>query len=213
MIRFRTVSQRYGWQTPFVVFAILAKRSFVRGTLYGLWIRIVTLGTKGASIQFGHDLLITPGAYVEIGNGVTLGDRTVLEVMINPKAILKIGDGTWLSHDCHINCTASVDIGAHVLVGEFVSIRDGMHEYSDRNVLTKCQGDRTGSISIRNDVWIGRGCLIQGRPEGIELGRGCVIAANSVVACSIPEYEVWGGSPARFIKHRGERAHDASPSV
>lgn len=29
-----------------------------------------------------------------------------------------------------------------------------------------------------------------------------IAAANSVVRCSIPRREIWGGTPARYIRHR-----------
>jgi carbonic anhydrase/acetyltransferase-like protein (isoleucine patch superfamily) len=38
--------------------------------------------------------------------------------------------------------------------------------------------------------------------SGITIGDGAVVAANSNVVKDIGEYEVWGGNPAKFIKHR-----------
>lgn len=205
MSRLAEVASRYGWRTPFVVVSIAwtrARRAL--GRLRRHWLRLCTLGSKGRGIVFGSDLTVSAGGHVDIGDNVTLGDRVHLEIGIRPRGTLAIGDFCWLSHDCHILCLKSVKIGRHVLVGEFVSIRDSTHAYADLERPTKRQGDVIGTIEIKDDVWIGRGCLVQGRPEGIVLGKGAVVAANSVVTSSIPPGEVWGGVPARFIKRRGE---------
>lgn len=52
---------------------------------------------------------------------------------------------------------------------------------------------------IMNDVWIGQNVNMK---QGITIGNGAVIAAGSVVTKSIPDYEIWGGNPAHFIKKR-----------
>lgn len=52
---------------------------------------------------------------------------------------------------------------------------------------------------IRNDVWIGQNVTLS---MGIEIGNGAVVAANSVVTKSVPDYAIVGGNPARIIKYR-----------
>lgn len=56
-----------------------------------------------------------------------------------------------------------------------------------------------GDVIIGNDVWLGQNTTIM---SGITIGDGAVVAANSNVVKDIGEYEVWGGNPAKFIKHR-----------
>jgi acetyltransferase-like isoleucine patch superfamily enzyme len=65
--------------------------------------------------------------------------------------------------------------------------------HSDSILLTN------GSIVIGNDVWIGRDVTIM---SGITIGNGAVIAANSHVVTNVEPYSVYGGNPARLIKHR-----------
>lgn len=54
-------------------------------------------------------------------------------------------------------------------------------------------------ISIGNDVWIGTRAIIM---DGVSIGHGVVIAANSVVTKDVPPYAVVGGVPAKIIKYR-----------
>ena len=38
--------------------------------------------------------------------------------------------------------------------------------------------------------------------KGETINKGAVIGANALVNKDIPEYEIWGGVPAKFIKKR-----------
>ena len=52
-------------------------------------------------------------------------------------------------------------------------------------------------VIINEDVWAGMDVTIL---PGVIVGRGCTIAAGSVLSKSTPPYSIWGGVPARFIK-------------
>ncbi len=56
-----------------------------------------------------------------------------------------------------------------------------------------------GSVTIGHHVWIASGVSVL---PSVVLGEGSVIAAGSVVTKSVPPKEIWGGSPARFIRLR-----------
>lgn len=62
---------------------------------------------------------------------------------------------------------------------------------------------RKGDTIIGNDVWIGRESIIM---PGVSIGDGAIIAAYSVVVKDVPDYAVYGGNPARFIKERFDEA-------
>lgn len=57
------------------------------------------------------------------------------------------------------------------------------------------------SVSIGNDVWIGYGVTIL---EGISIGDGAIIAANSTVTSDVKPYCIVGGTPAKLIRMRFE---------
>lgn len=54
-------------------------------------------------------------------------------------------------------------------------------------------------IQIGHDVWIGTRAIIL---DGVSVGHGAVIAANSVVTKDVPPYAIVGGVPAKIIKYR-----------
>ena len=102
-----------------------------------------------------------------------------------------------------------------VRIGKFCSLADGVKfvfgHHPTNQVATYpfralCCGYASyydakskGHIEIGNDVWIGLNVIIL---SGVKIGDGAVIAAGSVVTKSIPAYSIYGGVPAKFIKHR-----------
>lgn len=56
-----------------------------------------------------------------------------------------------------------------------------------------------GHVEIGEHAFIGAATIITGN---IKIGKGAIIGAGSVVTKDIPDYEIWGGNPARFIKKR-----------
>ena len=50
---------------------------------------------------------------------------------------------------------------------------------------------------IEDNVWIGEKASIM---PGVHIGKGAIIAANSVVTHDVPAYAVVAGIPAKVIK-------------
>ena len=57
--------------------------------------------------------------------------------------------------------------------------------------------DKSSDLIIGEDVWVGANVTLL---CGANLGRGCVVGANSVVSKPVPPYALVVGSPARIIK-------------
>lgn len=55
------------------------------------------------------------------------------------------------------------------------------------------------SVTIEDGAWIGMNAYIG---PGVTIGANAVVGANSVVTRSVPESEIWGGVPARFIRRK-----------
>ncbi len=55
---------------------------------------------------------------------------------------------------------------------------------------------RFGRITIGDNCFIGARATIM--PD-VTIGNNCIVAAGAVVTKSIPDGEIWGGVPAKFI--------------
>jgi acetyltransferase-like isoleucine patch superfamily enzyme len=163
---------------------------------------LYTRGSKGKRIVLGRQIEITPGSKLTLGDDIHIGPRCSFEIGVNPAASVSIGSNTWISRDCCIVSRNNITVGRNVLIGEFVSLRDTTHASADVTRSIKGQGDIIGSIEIQDDVWIGRGVIILGREEGVVIGRGAIVGANSVVAKSVPAMTIVGGVPAHPIRPR-----------
>jgi lipopolysaccharide O-acetyltransferase len=103
----------------------------------------------------------------------------------------------------------SIVIGDGTLIGSKVYIGDHSHgTYS--NKLSKEQlhilpskrelGD-IKPIKIGTNCWIGDNVVIL---AGSQIGNGCVIAANSVIKGSFPDFSTIAGIPAKKVKELSE---------
>jgi acetyltransferase-like isoleucine patch superfamily enzyme len=203
MDRLSSIFSRYGFRSPVVVLVIaLTRLDRIRQHWVLLNWRLYTRGAKGKRIALGRQIEVTPGSKLTLEDDIHIGSRCSFEISVNPAASVTIGSNTWISRDCCIVSCNSITIGRNVLIGELVSLRDTTHAHADATRSIKSQGDIVGSIEIRDDVWIGRGALILGRPTGTVIGRGAVIGANSVVTRSVAPYSVVAGAPARLIRMR-----------
>ena len=151
----------------------------------------------GAGVHVYGPIRLLGSREVWLGGSGNLYDNVLFETIA--PARIAVGDGFRINRGCLISARAGITIGDNCLIGEYVSIRDDNHVFDDTSVPIGEQGFRAAPITIDDDVWIGRGAAIL---QGVSIGRGAVIGANSVVTKSVPHHEVWAGVPARFLRHR-----------
>lgn len=88
----------------------------------------------------------------------------------------------------------------YVMFGPNVTITGSDHKFDKVGVPMIFSGRPSlPSTLIDSDVWIGNGVLIM---AGVNIGRGSIIGARSVVTKDIPPYEIHAGIPAKFIASR-----------
>ena len=106
-----------------------------------------------------------------------------------------IGTGSIISAKNHIH------LERDVLVAQSVLIVDHNHAYEDIDSTDRQQGiTEGGTIRIGQGSWIAHGVAILCPKGELIIGRNCVVAANSVVTRSIPDYSLAAGYPAKIIR-------------
>lgn len=143
----------------------------VRGKL------VMDVDTQGC-ISIGRFLMITGPCYMKCSSG----------------GIIHIGNNCFMNHNVSITSNEYVEIGNNVNIANNVVIVDHDHIMTHDGVLGNVV---SASVKIGDKVWIAANSVIT---KGVNIGNGAVVAAGSVVTKDIPEHELWGGTPARFIK-------------
>jgi maltose O-acetyltransferase len=139
--------------------------------------------------------------FADCGSNVSIGyDCTFYHSHIHIGSNVHIG-----SYASFMASVAHIYIGNYVTFGPNVSIRGGDHridvigkhlyEVKDNEKLPENDKD----VVIQDGVWIGCNVTIL---KGVNIGRGSIIAAGSVVTKSIQPYSIAGGNPAKILKQR-----------
>ena len=181
---------------------IKLKNRFHRFRYYFIWLLLSSFFRKLPRISLNSKL-----KNVEINNYSRLFPKVKLSNVI-VGTYTYIGNNSWIS-----NCS----IGNYTSISTGVKIGMGMHPtnefstspifYSKNNPFIKgvsnlkFQFSQNKEISIGNDVWIGINAIIL---DGLSIGDGSIIAANSVVTKNVEPFTIVGGVPAKII---GMRSH------
>lgn len=131
---------------------------------------------------------------------VRIGTHVRLEVVRStPEAAwgrIEVGDGTTMESYCSLSAAQSIKVGANVLIGAYVTIRDHDHGFRRLDVHRGLQPLISAPVVIEDFVWLGQNVVIT---KGTLIGRGAVVGANAVVTHDVAEGAVVGGVPARQI--------------
>ena len=100
-----------------------------------------------------------------------------------------------------LSVAQQVTLGRSVLTAARCYISDHNHAFSDPRRPVLDQGMTPPQpVVIGDGSWLGINVCIL---AGVTLGRNCVVAANSVVTSSFPDYSVVGGATARLLRSAG----------
>lgn len=125
----------------------------------------------------------------------------------------KIGRYTYIGNNSRIN---NCEIGRFCSIAGSVVIGGGSHPidwvstsplfHSKNNIFNKSFSDNYynpySDTYIGNDVWIASNVLIK---SGVRIGDGVVIGMGSVVTKDIPDFEIWAGNPAKYVRSRFDK--------
>ena len=147
-----------------------------------------------ASISIGKEFICRSGSEYSIDN------FSCSKIIVYSNAELTIGNCSGISNTV-IQCHNHINIGNYVNIGAGCIIMDSnFHStnWLDRKDRKKdISLAKSSPITIGNYSFIGTRCIIC---KGVTIGEKVMIAAGSVVVSNIPDGEIWGGNPAKFIK-------------
>lgn len=150
--------------------------------------KLVTV-SKTAIIEPKSNLVIHPTAEIK--------DFCIVRSYNN---LVTIDEYSQLNPFCVIYGGAGVKIGKNVMIGPHTVIAAGSHEYRNLDIPMRHAGSfDLGPIVISDDVWIGANCTLT---DGVHIGKGAIVGANSVVTKNVDDYSIVAGCPAKVISSR-----------
>lgn len=139
----------------------------------------------------GCDIRIEPEARVKIGRSVVFSR----DVSIHVHEEATFGDNVFLNRGCTIVAVSEITIGDDSIFGEYVSIHDENHIFG--GAFHQRHQVSAVPVVIGSNVWVGAKATIL---QGVHIGDGAVIGANSVVTHDVPARMIAVGAPARAIR-------------
>lgn len=146
---------------------------------------------------------VTIGDYFSMHNtidGNPIGVNGKCIFVVHPMCKIVIGNNVGISQSSLI-AMSDIVIGDNVKIGggtciftsDFHSLDPSIRR-GDNDILNcKC-----APVKIGDNVFIGARVIIL---KGVHIGNNSIIGAGSVVTRDIPENQIWGGNPAKFIRY------------
>jgi acetyltransferase-like isoleucine patch superfamily enzyme len=129
--------------------------------------------------------------------------------------VKEIGKGSSILMGCEIRKGKNIEIGSNTVInknvlldgrGGLLIIKNNVDIAQETNIWTlehnvhdDFHTDTGGDVIIEDYVWIASRCTIL---PGVTIGRGAVIASNSVVTKDVPSMVIVAGIPAKVIGQR-----------
>lgn len=132
---------------------------------------------------------------VKVGFNTKIADNVT--IFGSKEFILEIGESCYIGPNCLIEgYNAKVTIGSNVSFAQNINLMSGSGPNASE-IMQKIFPIKKEEVFIDDHSWIGASSIIM---PGVKIGKYCVVAANSFVNKSFPDYSVIGGNPAKLIR-------------
>jgi acetyltransferase-like isoleucine patch superfamily enzyme len=175
-----------------------------RGLHCGLRVEIQGPGELryGARVRIGEGtrLDLPKDSVLDIGDDVSIS--RVTHIVPGSSGRIVVGSRSTVQDNCRIY--GDVTIGPCCIFAPNVFVSSGAHVFDALPHLPIREQDRLAPaasrpIRIFADCWFGINSVVM---PGVNIGRGCVVGANSVVTADLPPYSVAVGNPAKIVRQR-----------
>ena len=168
---------------------------------------IVEPTMRAICTSVGKRLRIERIPYIRRRGGIVIGDDVYISGKISiafNSAIglypeLRIGNHTFIGHQCSFSIAKKISIGDHCLIAGGTSFFDNDGHPMDatrRRNGERVSPEQVWPVVIGDDVWIGAGCRIL---KGVHIGDRAIVGSASVVTKDVPPDTIVAGNTARLI--------------
>jgi acetyltransferase-like isoleucine patch superfamily enzyme len=165
----------------------------------------VTFRNPHAHIEFQGSVYVGPGFSLDMPYGGTFVVGPDVEFRRGFRAEfgaadtrITVGEGSRFTYDALIQCTTSLDIGRHCMIGQATLLVDGNHRFRDTDRLLLEQGHELRPLRIGDHA-----AIFTKSTVFADVGERAIVAANSVVTQPVAAYTLVGGVPARALEYFG----------
>jgi acetyltransferase-like isoleucine patch superfamily enzyme len=150
------------------------------------------------NISLGKNISIDVSASV---NNVSIDDNT--KIAGNVKIFGSKLHQLLVGKSCYFGPNTIVEgFNSQVRIGDYVSFAQNVNLMSGSGpnaseIMQRIFPIQKGEVTIGDHTWIGASVVIMPK---VTLGNYCVVAANSFVNQSFPDYSIIGGTPAKLIR-------------
>lgn len=143
-------------------------------------------GNEGGEVVFGDGIHLHNDVTIQTGQGGTVS----------------IGNQTHIQPRCQISAyMKSINIGAGVEIAPSCAFYSYNHSVLPHIPIREQPLESKGDIVVGDDAWLGYGVVVL---DGVNIGRGAVVGAGSVVTEDIPDNAIAVGVPARVVSCRSK---------
>lgn len=146
-------------------------------------------------------LIVTP-KYISLSENIFIQPNSRIEGITSYEGVrfsphIEISENCSIQQNLHLTCAKHIFIGKNTAIAANVTITDINHPYENIDLPIEKQALKVTPVHIDADCKIYNNAVIL---PGTNIGKHCVVGANSVVFGNFPDYCILVGAPAKIIK-------------
>lgn len=165
----------------------------------GRRVRVQFEPASRGTLRIGAGALIDDDVRILLlGGNVTIGEHTEIRrgCLLDVAGTLTLEGRNVVSWGTVIHCAESIRFAEYATCGEFVTLADSAHYFSERDESHRENVD-SAPITVGHNTWVGAKATIS---KGVSVGANAVVGANSVVTRDVPDGHLAAGVPAKLVR-------------